>query len=464
MNHNYFKINNIFITLLIFYIGFIGFVLTLEINLILKFSFVLNLVPILSLTYYYLNFQTFSIANGAVIIFFFLFYFLAPVLQLDSDSNMLLNTVKCSNNLLLLSNLYVFIFMSIYFITLILLNKSRIKIKVHSIDFQKIKILPILIILSIVISQKAFSEMTTIFSTLQNEFEIDSNERIMVMFERKVMNMIPFVTLSAFVITERRNTYLVLIFAILLICIFLTKNPLLDRRNALGPIYISLLILMFKDYFTKNIRIFTLFFIMMVIFFPLTSLLTHTVVGSWQEQSINYTELIKNHFIDLHYDAWANIAASINYVERNGFSFGNQLLGSLSFWFPRSLWENKPISTGELLGNFLMQFETLHFNNISATIVVEGYIDFGFVGVIIYGILLALFTSKLDRMYSEGDVFSKIFTVYSSVFLFFILRGALMPAVAYLFGAWLSIIILPNAIVTICTINFKSEWKSIKKL
>lgn len=457
MSNKYFKLNITLILLLIVFIGLVIFVSILKIEIILKLSFILNLIPIVCITYYYLNFQSFSIANGAVIIFFFLFYFLAPILQLDSDSTMLLNTVKYNDTLLLLSNFYVFTFISVYFIALILLNKNKIK-KVHSSNFKQVKILPVLIILSIIIAHKGFSEVITIFSTLQNELEIDSNERIMLIFERKVMNMIPFVTLAIFLLIKRKNTYLTLMFIVILVCVFLTKNPLLDRRNALGPIYISLLILMFKDYFTKNIRIFTLFFIMMVVFFPLTSLLTHTAVGSWEEQTINYGELIKNHFIDLHYDAWANIAASINYVENNGFSFGNQLLGSLAFWFPRSLWESKPISTGELIGNFLMQFETLHFNNISSTVIVEGYIDFGFIGIIIYGILLALFTSKIDKMYINGNIYSKIFSVYSSVFLFFLLRGALLPAVAYLFGAWLAIMICPNIILLLYSVNFKSKW------
>ena len=444
------------------FIGLATFVFTLRMDMILKASFVLNLILILCVAYYYLIFQSFSIANGAVIIFFFLFYFLAPILQLDSDSTMLLNTVKYDVTLLLISNFYVFTFIGVYFISLVLLNKNKIKNKIELTNFRHEKILPLLYILSMIISYKAFSEMVTIFSTLQNELEIDSNERIMLIIERKVVNMIPFVALSIFIFTKRKTSFLIIIFITLLVCVLLTKNPLLDRRNALGPIYISLLIILFKNYFTKNIRIFTLFFVMLVIFFPLTSLLTHTAVGSWEEQTVNYGELIKNHFIDLHYDAWANIAASINYVERNGFSFGNQILGSLTFWFPRSLWENKPISTGELLGNFLMKFETLHFNNISSTVIVEGYVDFGFTGIITYGIILALFTYKLDKMYINGSIYSKIFSVYSSVFLFFVLRGALLPAVAYLFGAWIAIIIIPNIIISLCNINVKYKWQSIK--
>ena len=456
--------NNIVLPILVFWMLFF-FVLSLQIESILKISFIFNLIPIIGGTYYYLYYQSFSIANGAVIVFTFLFYFLAPLLQLDANSVELINTVKYDTNLLLMTNTFVFIFLSVYHVSMYSLStKKRNNIQKQTFNSPQNNLFYILLILSVLVAIKGFREVSTIVSTLQIDFESDSNERIMAMFERKVLYMIPYITLSTLFLTIKLSIYTLILLLLLLLLVFITKNPLLDRRNALGPIYISLLIFSFRSFFTINYRVFVLFFIMMVVLFPLTSLLTHIEVGDWGENTINYKELLVEHFVDLHYDAWANIPAGIIYVEKKGYSFGGQLLGSIMFWVPRSIWEYKPISTGELIGNFLMQFENLHFNNISATVVLEGYIDFGLIGIITYGFLLALFVNYLNKIYESEDIFRKIFSVYASVFLFFILRGALLPAVAYLSGAWLAIIFLPNLLKflakSISLINFFNfKWK-----
>ncbi|GGD64509.1 hypothetical protein GCM10011514_30630 [Emticicia aquatilis] len=400
-------------------------------------------MPIFVGTYYYIHIQRFSIAGGAVIVFMFLFYFLAPILQLDNDSYELINNAKYDTDLLLCGNLFVFVFLTTYFIALfIILQNTTLKVHVGKFSSNSVRMVYILFFFSVIIAQRSYNEMAIIISTFQ--LELDADERIVAMFQRKVLYMIPFVTMSVYILTKKKNFYVFVGFIILLFLVFLTKNPLLDRRNAIGPVYISLLIFVFKKKINSNIKIFALLFVMMVVLFPLSSLLTHISIDEWGEKSVNYGELIKEHFVDLHYDAWANIPASILYVRKNGYAFGNQLLGTITFWVPRSIWECKPISTGELIGNFLMQFEGLHFNNISSTLIVEGYIDFGIFGIILYGFILALFVVWLEKMYNTERIYDEIFSVYSSIFIFFILRGALMPAVAYLTGAWISIVLIPS--------------------
>ena len=137
----------------------------------------------------------------------------------------------------------------------------------------------------------------------------------------------------------------------------------------------------------------------MIIFFPLVSALTH-VDGSFYE-IISNPHLVMDHFekmggilsifSTLHYDAFANIMATLEYVTHHGFSFGYQLLSALLFFIPRSIWSSKPVSTGEVVGDYLVDKHNFEFNNLSNPLVSEGFINFGFIGVLLMALVLSYF-------------------------------------------------------------------------
>ncbi|WP_225934498.1 hypothetical protein [Cupriavidus sp. EM10] len=144
------------------------------------------------------------------------------------------------------------------------------------------------------------------------------------------------------------------------------------------------------------------------------------------------------HFIDLHYDAWANISTVLEMVNLNGVRYGEQLLGSLLFFVPHTLWEAKPHATGIDIGQFLMVYYKLDFDNLSAPLIAEAYIDFSVFGVIAYAVGLAWGVRLLDRLYRADGPVARPAGIYFALFLIFALRGALMIAVAYGSGAVLA--------------------------
>ena len=136
-------------------------------------------------------------------------------------------------------------------------------------------------------------------------------------------------------------------------------------------------------------------------------------------------------------------------VEDNGLTGGRQLLGTLASWFPRVFWPDKPDHTGRLiLENAIYRVADTHYDNISAPVYMEVMIDFGWLGLIVFAILLGFLSSKFDVLFLEirremankahpkASAYPLIYTVMAPLpalsFLFW--RGSWMPAVGYLVG------------------------------
>lgn len=67
------------------------------------------------------------------------------------------------------------------------------------------------------------------------------------------------------------------------------------------------------------------------------------------------------------FDSFSQITNTVEYVNEHGITSGNQLLGVLFFWVPRSIWPDKAIDTGTVLGEFKAYF----FKNLSAPLWAE---------------------------------------------------------------------------------------------
>ena len=111
---------------------------------------------------------------------------------------------------------------------------------------------------------------------------------------------------------------------------------------------------------------------------------------------------------------------------------GMQLVGALLFWLPRSIWAAKPISSGY----YVAHTTGLSWDDLSMPIWGEGYINFGYFGVIIFTIAFAALLARLDSKYwcitvkRLKDLNAISYFVLLGM-LMFILRGSLISAWAY---------------------------------
>lgn len=232
----------------------------------------------------------------------------------------------------------------------------------------------------------------------------------------------------------------VCVLLLLFMLVIITENTFTEKRNALGPLYIALLLVALQKWFAAGFRRLLLLVAGMVVIFPAFAILTHnksqTISGALLHQ---ITDQIADHYFSINYDSWANIYTAVEIVKVHGMQWGHQLLGSLLFFVPSSVWSAKPLATGIFLADYLIRNYSMWFTNLSAPLVAEGYLDFGPGGVVAYAAALAWFVVLLNRIAERGAKWISLpLAIYSSVFLMIVLRGSLMIAMGFAAAALLS--------------------------
>lgn len=147
------------------------------------------------------------------------------------------------------------------------------------------------------------------------------------------------------------------------------------------------------------------------------------------------TELFQKAVIVTDYDAWSSLCRTMTYTAGHSHTGGRQLMGTILFFVPRSVWPDKPIGSGA----WLFQQLGRDFNNVACTFLAEGYINFGFAGGLIFTAFLALLVARFDGWYWQRQgqahfTLPRLFYFVLIGMLFFILRGDLMSSVAYTVG------------------------------
>lgn len=204
----------------------------------------------------------------------------------------------------------------------------------------------------------------------------------------------------------------------LLLIMLIALFPTALARNATAMYWLPVAFLLFKFIQRKNVFVLTMLLGLLVVF-PLLENFRH-----WSGHF--YIGLSFDFLNEMHFDASQNFMII---MKAEIVTWGRQLLGALLFWFPRSLWEAKPVGSGHFVAE-----QYSDFTNISMPWFAEGYINFGFVGIVAFTILLSWFCSFLDSNYWENRNDNKNITPYYLLLLsslLFILRGDLMSSLAY---------------------------------
>jgi hypothetical protein len=178
----------------------------------------------------------------------------------------------------------------------------------------------------------------------------------------------------------------------------------------------------------------------MVLIFPAIAIFTHNHQQSVTDVSFRQlSDQIADHYFSVNYDSWANIYTAVEIVKVHGMQWGHQLLGSLLFFVPSSIWSTKPLATGIFLADYLITNYSMWFTNLSAPLAAEGYLDFGPAGVVLYACILALFVALLNRLALRRDGWIAFpMAIYASIFLMIVLRGSLMIALGFGSAAFLA--------------------------
>lgn len=436
MKHKYFAfVLSLFLTVNVL-------IITSVYDVVLYLSFLIVLVPtcILMLLVKKHNYLYFDVS---LIIFYLFFFIVAPVCQLKSGS--LPNTLPIKEDLIVATNINLCLFMFAYlffrFILFPIKQKDCVQ-REFKLNNDKLVIFILLVLFLLAVTP----DLPSIINNIINGENIGISERSTKLIREKYFYSIP-IFLVAYWWYKNSGTFKLsntVIFLFFITLLLLVKNPFLEKRNGLGPIYLSVLFFMYYKRITPE-RYMKWLIIALFIFFPLFSIVTHNDFGlikviSGDVSLIGF--LMNLSFIEtfntLHYDAWSNFMATIDYVQHYGVTYGAQLAGALLFFVPRSIWPSKPVSTGEMIGEYLSNHYAMWFTNLSNPFPSEGYVNFGILGVILFAFLLALISRGVKLLFIKGSFYVFI-AWYITIHTIFLLRGDLMNGFAFLVGVLLAI-------------------------
>ena len=456
------------VTFLYLCISLIAF-LSFDTTPIVWSSFFVNFLLITSIAYYHLNIEkAFSPFLTSFIIFNYLFFFLAPVFQISAMNDLNFrfpNDFAFNTSSVVFANLLILIFNIVFIFSYLYFKDKKLgknKEQATEVNFKYNTPLAILVLLAVCVAIAVFNYDYLLKDISESVYIIKDESTSLLLLKKKFLFFTPLggivLTLKHLQMTNKINSntfFVVFSLVIFIVLLFFFKNIFTEKRNTLGPIYIALIYLFFPKLLNSNAKFFLFMFLSMVIIFPLSSTLTHIDASLEQifvKPSLIYESFLRfgtisGAFESLHYDAFSNIMATVEYVKLYGLSWGYQLLGVCLFFVPRSLWTTKPLSTGELIGNHLFDTTPRNFTNLSNSVVSEGFINFGFIGIVVLAIVLAYFIIKFIIWHRSEDCLKQFIAFYFAVHLMFLLRGDLTNGFSYFIGPLLSVVFLPKLLI-----------------
>jgi hypothetical protein len=427
-------------------------------------SFVVSAVLLTAITYFHVfEEKDFSPFISAYIVFTFLFFVVAPMIQINSyttdDNPRFMTNFPYREGLTIYVNILISVFHIVFFSFYLFFKKLKGAKKVPTMKPSYEQRLPLIIVLVALLTSIIF---VLSYGFVREELarptwmEITTQTSLFLIW-KKVFFLVPLggIVLCVQYFKKRRKkavNWVVVagIFLFLIVLLLWFKNPLVEKRNALGPIYLSLIYLFTPRFVNSNLKVLSFLFFAMIIVFPLSAVFTHsdaTLQEILRDPSILWDENkgggIVEAFTTLNYDAFANFSSTIDYVQERGLSWGYQLLSALLFFIPRSIWTDKPVATGQEIGNYLISDYGYHYNNLSNPYISEAYVNFGWVGIILFAVILAYVFVRMIAWLKSTDLLKKIMAFYLAMHLIFMLRGDFTSSYSYFIGTIVGVMVIP---------------------
>ncbi len=413
-------------------------------------SFLLNLIMLFFMMLRFSYSTNLRLFDVTTFVFFYIFLFLAPICQTINSNYP--NTMPYNADLVVKTNLLFFLFfLSSEFAKILNIQHLRNYKNWQTIRLIWIKpfVFQFFLCITFIVFIVSFKYIS--HSIFLGNHHIQSVSRYLIL--HKFLFMLPGFCAAYLIIGNmRRNrqgkTLLYLLTIILVLIWIWLKNPFIEHRNAFGTILLFLSFLFFgKKLFTihsHNITIATLLIFLILFPYPAFKIITHYShsIGEIKTEKIVELLNVSSNFQSLDFDAWSNAMGTIDYVSENGPLYGKQLLGTMLFFIPRQFWPSKPEGTGGVVADHLIGKYAMWFRNISNPLPSEAFIDFGIIGVIIYGFFYGILSNSLVLKKKVLD-FEYVKVAYFSSSVFFLLRGDLISSFSYILAGILALYFIP---------------------
>lgn len=199
----------------------------------------------------------------------------------------------------------------------------------------------------------------------------------------------------------------------LIIWILFLSNPLANARQT--TLFLVLPLVFF--FLQTRVRATVLFFTALPLFFFYSAGVVNRYTGKLQAPRLSIVSR------DGDFDSFSQIANGLQVVSQGEFAIFRQVIASVFFFVPRSVYPGKPNDTGIELARFL----GLKFQNLSAPWILESYVNARVIGVVLIGFSIGFFLCKFD-LSSSLDIRYFLLGSLTTGFLFIVLRGSLLQA------------------------------------
>ena len=412
--------------------------------------------------YHFFLEKDFSPFISAYLIFNILFFIIAPLAQIskiDPQVQIHLNNLPYNWQKTIVANIYILIFNVVFFISYLIFKKRNKFVKPYQIRKEIPFDILVILVISILILIFNLDYIQQKLSTPTWKLQLDSAKSIKIVIS-KVLFSVPLAGIALCIMYFKKKgkksmNLIVVVSAILifLALIVIFKNPFMEKRSGLGPIYFSILFLFWPKLFNSNIKTTLILYFSLILLMPIVSVFTH-VNASFSEvmsnpklitESINEDVLLSN-FNTINFDAYINFLATIENVSDYGFSFGEQLTSAIFFFVPRSIWKSKPITSGQFIGDYLIEKHDFWFNNISNPLVSEGYLNFGILGIILFAFIFAFFLTKALQLLKSDDYLKKTLAFFIAIHMVYFLRGDFTNGFSQLILVSFGIYVIPKGL------------------
>lgn len=275
---------------------------------------------------------------------------------------------------------------------------------------------------------------------IDNANSIEVNQIMFLIINNVIrpMNIILFIVCFAF---YRKYKFFIICLFILAV---LTMAPSSTARFAAAAVYIPVALVLCPLMRKKHIYVIAFIFGILVLW-PFLN-----IFRAYSDNSQIQLKASIDVFLAGDMDSFSSFMRVLKY---DIITNGNQLLGTLFFYIPRAWWADKPIGSGAYMSDCI----GLSWQNISCNYFAEGYINFGYIGIILFVVFIAWFTASMDNTYWDNHHYNKnsvfeIFYFLSFGLMFFILRGDLLSSTAYFVGFSVSLLVVYYILSKKCSI------------
>jgi hypothetical protein len=214
--------------------------------------------------------------------------------------------------------------------------------------------------------------------------------------------------------------------AIVLCALLFSVNPISSPRYIFGTVILSILAGIGAYATATRVRIMSVAFLVALVFvFPVADAFRRSHIPDFSDLGLI------NSMTSGDFDAFGQVNNTVHYVMSEGITWGRQAAGVLLFWIPRSYWPDKPVDTGE----FLAEYRGYTFENLSAPIWSELFINGGWIVLVLGMLALGVFMRLRDDRAITAKLLGQqppVLSVILPFYMFILLRGSLLQAMAHL--------------------------------